>query len=519
MTSTAEKRISQAEEGPVQEPVAEETFSRPLHGWKWVVAYGSILSPAFLFALDNTIVAAVQPSILEALGRVELLPWIGTGFALGSCAILAWGKAYGIFTVKWLFIFNILLFEIGSVICGAAPNMVAFIVGRVIAGVGGCGMYSGALTYIALLTSLAERPPYMAGVAVTWGLGSVLGPVSFYINLVIGAVFSPSYFFLLPDICLQPGKTLWQKLRIVDWIGTVIFFGGSVCFTMAITFSGLMYPWNSGPAIALWVMTGILLLGTIATTIWHPLVTKENRLIPAHFFRKPALVNLGLQMFLASGIMLSAVYYIPLYFAFATGDDVMQTGIRLLPYICLLVFTSIVSGIFMPKTGYYIPWYVVGSLVSAVGAALMVTVHAGTAAANIYGYTALVGFAGFYVAGGFAVMQALVPVEDLSNAVGFQSIAQVLGTVAFLSVSGNIFFNSAAGLITPLLPSDTPPEFIHDLIGGTSSHAFQSLSDELAGPVIVSIAESIRNVWIFNLAGSILSLVMTFFLGKAAEDF
>ncbi|RYP76537.1 hypothetical protein DL770_007208 [Monosporascus sp. CRB-9-2] len=463
MTSTAEKledsspaSISQAEEGPVHEPVAEETFSRPLHGWKWVVAYGSILSPAFLFALDNTIVAAVQPSILEALGRVELLPWIGTGFALGSCAILAWGKAYGIFTVKWLFIFNILLFEIGSVICGAAPNMVAFIVGRVIAGVGGCGMYSGALT--------------------------VLGPVSFYINLVIGAVFSPSYFFLLPDICLQPGKTLWQKLRMVDWIGTVIFFGGSVCFTMAITFSGLMYPWNSGSAIALWVMTGILLLATIATTIWHPLVTKENRLIPAHFFRKPVLVNLGLQMFLASGIMLSAVYYIPLYFAFAMGDDIMQAGI-------------------------------LGSLVSAVGAALMVTVHAGTAAANIYGYTALVGFAGFYVAGGFAVMQALVPVEDLSNAVGFQSIAQVLGTVTFLSVSGNVFFNSAASLITPLLPSDTSPEFIHDLIGGTSSHAFQSLSDELAGPVVVSIAASIRNVWIFNLAGSILSLVMTFFLG------
>lgn len=79
--------------------------------------------------------------------------------------------------MKWLFAFNILLFEVGSALCGAAPDMTAFIIGRAVAGVGGSGMYSGALSYIAMLTSLSERPIYMAGVALVWGLGSVLGPV------------------------------------------------------------------------------------------------------------------------------------------------------------------------------------------------------------------------------------------------------------------------------------------------------------------------------------------------------
>lgn len=120
--------------------------------------------------------------ILETLGHVELLPWIGTGFALGSTAILPWGKAYGLFSVKWLFIFNILLFEVGSAICGAAPSMRVFIVGRAIAGVGGCGMYSGSLSYIAFTTSLKERPAYMGGSAVIWGIGSVLGPV---VNMIL----------------------------------------------------------------------------------------------------------------------------------------------------------------------------------------------------------------------------------------------------------------------------------------------------------------------------------------------
>ena len=122
-------------------------------------------------------VAAIQPSILEAFGEVQLLPWIGVSFALGSTAILPWGKAYGIFNVKRLLIAHIFLFEVGSAICGAAPSMTALIVGRVIAGLGGCGMYSGGLSYIASLTTLSERPIYTAGVAVVWGLGSVLGPV------------------------------------------------------------------------------------------------------------------------------------------------------------------------------------------------------------------------------------------------------------------------------------------------------------------------------------------------------
>jgi MFS family permease len=136
-----------------------------------------MLSTTFLFALDNTIVADIQPAIVNEFSKVELLPWIGTGFALGNMTILSWGKAYGIFNMKWVYLFNIILFEVGSAICGAAPNMNALIVGRIIAGVGGSGMYSGTLTYVSILTNDREKPAYLAGSTVIWGIGSVLGPV------------------------------------------------------------------------------------------------------------------------------------------------------------------------------------------------------------------------------------------------------------------------------------------------------------------------------------------------------
>lgn len=75
--------------------------------------------------------------------------------------ILPWGKVYGVFNIKWVYVFNVLLFEVGSAICGAAPNMTVLIIARVIAGIGGCGMHSGCLTYIAVQTTMKERPMYM----------------------------------------------------------------------------------------------------------------------------------------------------------------------------------------------------------------------------------------------------------------------------------------------------------------------------------------------------------------------
>ncbi len=159
-------------------PLEKVPSPRDVHGWKWAVVVASILSSTFLFSLDNTIVADVQPAIFECFDEIDTLAWLGVAFALGSAAtILPWCKAYGVFNVKWLYIFHVLLFEVGSALCGGAKTMNALIVGRAIAGVGGCGMYLGCLTYLSITTSMQERPVYMGSTGLIWGVGTVLGPV------------------------------------------------------------------------------------------------------------------------------------------------------------------------------------------------------------------------------------------------------------------------------------------------------------------------------------------------------
>ena len=138
----------------------------------------AVLSTTLLFSLDNTIVADVQPSIIQDFGEVSKLSWLGTAYALGSAAtILPWSRVYGIFDIKWLYIAHVIIFETGSALCGGAPSMNALIVGRAIAGLGASGMYVGCLTYLSVLTTVKERPIYMGLIGLMWGVGTILGPV------------------------------------------------------------------------------------------------------------------------------------------------------------------------------------------------------------------------------------------------------------------------------------------------------------------------------------------------------
>ncbi|KAI8650581.1 MFS domain-containing protein [Fusarium keratoplasticum] len=500
-----------------------EKSPRDLHGWKWALSYTAMLSTTFLFALDNTIVADIQPAILKDLGAIELLPWVGTGFALGTMAVLPWSKVYGIFSIREIYLFNILLFEVGSALCGAAPNMNAMILGRVIAGVGGSGMYSGTLTYVSVCTTMKERALYMAGSTVIWGIGTVLGPVvggafaessatwrwGFYINLVVGAVFAPAYLFLFPSLNPQPQLFTKQKLRNMDWPMTFVFLTGSAFFIMAISFGGTLYSWHSAAEIAFWTSSGVFLVVSVVLLKFHPGVSKEHQLWPSHFLKMPVVMNMQLQIFLSGGIILTIIYYIPLYFQFIRGDGALDAGIRLLPLIIAMVVTCMVSGVLLPKTPRFSPWYIVGSALVLIGTALMYTVNEATKNANIYGYNILIGVgAGCYIVTGFTVVQSLVPAGDTANAVAAMTIAQNMGMVLFLSVCGTVFQNTAIKEVGQALPQLSPDE-IAELVAGTSSKAFQSLSPSERSTVITNITSAIRNVWLLFLVAAALSFAFS----------
>lgn len=145
-------------EAESQNSLAE--FKRPISDTRWLLVTVGLLLGAFLYGmlhthvsiwsllivsgLDTTIAADVQGPILVSLGELEKLPWIGIGFPMGSVSvILLVGCLNSLFNIKYLLNAGFIIFEIGSAVCGSAPNMNAMICGRIIAGMGGAAMYLG----------------------------------------------------------------------------------------------------------------------------------------------------------------------------------------------------------------------------------------------------------------------------------------------------------------------------------------------------------------------------------------
>jgi len=173
-------------EKPTSQDNTPDKPPRDISGAKWAVVVVAILSSTFLFALDNTVVADVQPQIVLQFNSVSQISWVAVAFIMAAVSTnLFFGQLYSQVPAKWLYISSTTLFEVGSALCGAAPNMSALIVGRALAGLGGIGMYLGVLSLLHHTTTIQERPLYVAGVGLTWAMGTILGPV-------IGGAFTDS---------------------------------------------------------------------------------------------------------------------------------------------------------------------------------------------------------------------------------------------------------------------------------------------------------------------------------------
>ena len=147
-------------------------------GFKLIAITVGLVLSIFLAALDSTIIATAIPSITDEFGTIRNIAWYGSAYQVTNTAFQStWGKAYRHFSLKRVFLLAIAVFELGNVVCAAAPNSSIVILGRVVAGVGGGGVMTGAFIIIAMTVKPQYRPAYMGVLGVTFGCASVVGPL------------------------------------------------------------------------------------------------------------------------------------------------------------------------------------------------------------------------------------------------------------------------------------------------------------------------------------------------------
>ncbi len=513
----------------VYDAAEDSSQVRKLRGIKWFLICISLYVSALVYGLDTTIAADVQGSIIQTFGHVDQLAWIGVGFPLGSVAVvLCVGMLFTRFNMKWMYVLSFGLFEVGSALCGAAPNMDAIIIGRVIAGMGGAGLYLGCLNYFSALATPSERGFYISLIGFCWGGGAVLGPIvggalsvssatwrwAFYINLVIGAATAPVYIFFLPSLHMGKPQRMIEHAKNLDFVGFVLNASMWVTFAVATTMAGGQWPWNDGRTIAVWVVFG-LCIGAFFTQQWLCLFTTPgNRSFPAHLLRDrtQVLLFIGTASNIAGNFCV--LYFIPIYFQFVHGDSAIMAAVRLLPFVVINVSTNLLTGHFIPRIQYYMVLYLFSAILIILGGGLLVGyLQPSTSESVIYGLTVLLAVGtGLTVTAGYTVASIKCAKQDIGNAITIQNVAQIGGSVITLVVAGQIFQSQAVrNLETVLAGLGFSSADIHGAVAGAQSEVFSQLTGGVRDAAIRAITDAIqRTFWLIVAAGIVMVIAAVF---------
>ncbi|KIO20425.1 hypothetical protein M407DRAFT_29949, partial [Tulasnella calospora MUT 4182] len=220
----------------------------------WLI-FVALMVTSFLSAIDLTSVSTALPTIVEDLNGTDFA-WVGSAFALGSTAILLLiGGLSQIFGRRPITIGSILLFALGSGICGGATNMAMLIAGRTIQGMGGGGILATSEIVVADMVPLRQRGAYMGAIGAIYAIASAIGPPIggafsqsnwrwlFYMNLPLSAIaLALVWFFLHLKV---PQDDLRSKMQRMDWIGNILVIIGTTLTVIALSWAGAKYPWSS----------------------------------------------------------------------------------------------------------------------------------------------------------------------------------------------------------------------------------------------------------------------------------
>ncbi|PIG69201.1 MFS toxin efflux pump [Aspergillus arachidicola] len=423
----------------------EESTTEYPSSWKLTMIMISLCLAVFCLALDTTIMATAIPKIADQFNSLNDVGWYGSAYLLTTSALtLSFGKLYSFYSIKWVYLQALGMFEIGSLICGATPNSLGLIIGRAIAGSGSAGIYSGSMLIVARSAPLERRPLLTGILGGLFGVASVVGPLiggaftdnlswrwCFYINLPLGAVTG---LFLI--LFFDGAKATTQRATIRDQLAQLDLLG-SLCFLPAIICVLLALQWGARhiPGMTAW---------------WR----QEKATVPPRLIANRNVWGAALFSFCINASFIIFTYYLPMWFQSIKGVTATKSGIMNLPMVLAVVIFSIISGGLVGALGYYTPFMQIAPVIAAIGAGLLSTLQMDSSNASWIGYQILYG-----VGVGCGLQQPIVAVQgalapaDLPTGTVIVMFMQTIGGAIFMSVGQNVFQNQLMRNLATQAPS------------------------------------------------------------------
>ncbi|MEW2284465.1 MDR family MFS transporter [Streptomyces sp. NPDC047841] len=480
-----------------------------------LVPMGALLLGLLLAALDQTIVSTALPTIVSDLGGLEHLSWVVTAYLLASTAATPlWGKLGDQYGRKRLFQTAIVIFLIGSALCGMARDMPQLIAFRALQGLGGGGLLVLSMAIVGDLVPPRERGRYQGLFGAVFGTTSVLGPLLgglftqhlswrwvFYVNLPIGVIA----LAVIAAALRIPRRTAHH---VIDYLGTFLIAAVATCLVLVASLGGTTWPWGSARIIGLAVLGVVLAVAFVAA---------ERRaaepVLPLRLFRIRTFTLAAVISFIVGFAMFGALTYLPTFLQVVHGISPTLSGVHMLPMVAGLLLSSTLSGQIVSRTGRWKVFPIAGTAVTTLGLLLLhrLDEHSPTAVMSVCFFVFGTGL-GLVMQVLVLIVQNAVSYEDLgvatSGATFFRSIGASFGVALFGTVFASRLGDKLTGAFrgVHLPPGATPDALKADPRG------IAALPPALRPAALHAYASAITEVFLYAAPVALLGFLLAWLL-------
>ncbi|AEO66747.1 uncharacterized protein THITE_2088224 [Thermothielavioides terrestris NRRL 8126] len=458
-------------------------------------------------ALDLTIVTPAIPAMVSTFQANSGYVWIGSGFILASTASTpVWGSVADIWGRKPIMLISVAFFLAGSLLCALAPNIDALVAGRTVQGVGASGMGTMVNVIICDTFSLRDRGLYLAITSVVWAIASAVGPViggiftttlswrwCFWINLPIGGVV---FVVLLLFLRVPSSNTpVLAGLKLIDWSGSLLIVGGTLMALLGLDIGGVTFPWSSATTISL-IISGVLVICIFLLVEWKFAV---NPVVPLRLFSacstSAAFAVFACNFYVFTGL----AYYLPLYSQSVLAANALISGVHLVPLIVSCSLAAAFAGVFIQRTGIYLPLMFVSQVMLGLGTGLFIDLKFDTSLAQLFVFEILAGIGvGMNIEPPVLAAQASTTVRDTAAVVATMGFLRSIWNAVSI-VIGGVIFQDEMDKAYPDLVAHIGEQGARRFRGTHAVASVDSISDlpvNEQGVVRLAYFEALKKMWI-----------------------